>query len=42
MAYAIELKQIGKRYKDTVALDDLSMQVPSGKVYGFLGRNGRR
>lgn len=40
MTYAIELKQIGKRYKDTVALDGLSMQVPRGKVYGFLGRNG--
>ena len=40
MTYAIELQQISKRYKDTVALDSLTMQVPRGKVYGFLGRNG--
>ncbi len=40
MEYAIELNQVDKRYKKVVALDNLTMQVPSGKVYGFLGRNG--
>jgi ABC-type multidrug transport system ATPase subunit len=40
MTYAIELKQITKRYKDTIAVKNLNIQVPRGKVYGFLGRNG--
>jgi ABC-type multidrug transport system ATPase subunit len=40
MEYALELRQIYKRYKDHNVLCDLNMQVPVGKVYGFLGRNG--
>ena len=40
MQYALELKQIQKRYKDHDVLRDLNMRVPTGKVYGFLGKNG--
>ena len=40
MEYALELKEIAKRYRDHDVLRGLNMQVPAGKVYGFLGRNG--
>ena len=40
MQYALELKQIHKCYKEHDVLHNLNMQVPGGKVYGFLGRNG--
>jgi ABC-2 type transport system ATP-binding protein len=36
----IELKGLSKRYGPTLAVDDLSFQVQSGKVTGFLGPNG--
>jgi len=29
-----------KRYADPVAVDDLSFEVPAGRVTGFLGPNG--
>ncbi|MDE6555847.1 MAG: ATP-binding cassette domain-containing protein, partial [Duncaniella sp.] len=31
---------VTKRYTDKVALDDVSITVPEGKVYGLLGPNG--
>ena len=31
---------IVKRYANHVALDDVSIQVPRGKVFGLLGPNG--
>ena len=31
---------LSKRYRHTKALDQLSMQVPRGAIYGFVGRNG--
>jgi ABC-2 type transport system ATP-binding protein len=36
----IELHGLTKRYGPTLAVDDLSFQVRSGKVTGFLGPNG--
>jgi len=36
----LKIDQISKRYGDTVALDGLSLEVPSGEVFGFVGRNG--
>jgi len=36
----IEAKGISKRYGQTVAVDDLSFRVESGRVTGFLGPNG--
>jgi ABC-2 type transport system ATP-binding protein len=36
----IELVSLTKRYGSTLAVDDLSLQVPAGQVFGFLGPNG--
>ena len=36
----IELKNIRKTFKNNVALDDLSLTVQSGEIYGLLGANG--
>ena len=40
MKYAIEIENLTKSYKGLKAVDNLSMHVPEGKVYGFLGMNG--
>jgi len=37
---AIHAMELGKRYRNTVALDGLSMTVERGEVFGFLGPNG--
>lgn len=37
---AIQIKNITKKYKDVIALDDVSLTFDYGKIYGFLGRNG--
>ena len=37
---AILALELSKRYRDTVALDGLSMTVERGEVFGFLGPNG--
>ena len=36
----IQLKNIHKKFKDKVALNDLSLEVKSGEIYGLLGANG--
>jgi ABC-2 type transport system ATP-binding protein len=36
----IRAEHLARRYGDTVAVDDLSFQVETGKVTGFLGPNG--
>ena len=36
----LELKNITKKFGDFKALDDLSMRVPKGTVYGLVGPNG--
>jgi ABC-2 type transport system ATP-binding protein len=36
----IEVRELSKRYGDTVALDRVSFDVPAGVVTGFLGPNG--
>lgn len=36
----IELKNLTKHYKDTKALEDISLTIEYGKIYGLLGRNG--
>lgn len=40
MKYAIESCDLTKKYGDFTAVDKLKIQVPEGKIYGFLGRNG--
>jgi len=37
---AISLEHITKRFGDFTAVDDLSLQVPQGSIYGFIGPNG--
>ncbi|MBA2687555.1 MAG: ATP-binding cassette domain-containing protein [Gemmatimonadaceae bacterium] len=36
----IEIRNVGKRYAEHVAVRDLSLFVPKGAVYGLLGPNG--
>lgn len=40
MEYAIESRQLTKRFGTHAAVDAVDLQVPAGSVYGFLGRNG--
>src|SRR5947207_7914559 len=37
---AIDIRGVSKKYEEHVAVRDLSLQVPSGSVYGLLGPNG--
>ena len=34
------LEEVTKRFGDFVAVDSISLQVPKGSIYGFLGPNG--
>src|SRR5437588_9010443 len=36
----LELVGLSRRYGDVIALDDLSISIPAGEVYGLLGPNG--
>ena len=36
----IEIKHVSKNFKDTKVLDDISMTLESGHIYGFIGHNG--
>jgi ABC-2 type transport system ATP-binding protein len=38
--YAIQTLDLTKRYRKSLAVDHLNLQVPAGSVYAFLGRNG--
>jgi ABC-2 type transport system ATP-binding protein len=40
MTAVIEVKNLTKRYRDTLALDDVSFSIEQDKIYGLLGRNG--
>lgn len=40
MEYILETKDLRKQYKDFKALNGLTMHVPKGGVYGFVGKNG--
>ena len=40
MQHALILDHVTKRFGDFTAVDDLSLQVPKGCIYGFLGQNG--
>src|SRR3954471_17423425 len=37
---AVELKNVTKTFGAQTAVDDLSLAVPAGTVYGFIGPNG--
>ena len=36
----IEISHLSKKYGDQTAVDDLTLHIESGKIYGFLGPNG--
>src|ERR1051326_106029 len=36
----IELSNVHKRFGQRVAVDDLTLRVPAGEIYGLLGHNG--
>jgi ABC-type multidrug transport system ATPase subunit len=38
--FVVETKELTKRYGDRLAVDEVSMTVKRGEVYGFLGPNG--
>jgi len=40
MTAMIEVTGLTKRYRDRVAVDDLTFSVPEGEILGFLGPNG--
>lgn len=37
---ALEITNFTKKYGDLIAVDNLSLTVPKGQFFGFLGRNG--
>ena len=36
----LECKNISKSYKDNKVLDNVSLNIEQGKIYGLIGRNG--
>ena len=40
MEYVLQTRALGKRYGSFCALKDLTMHVPKGAIYGFVGKNG--
>ena len=40
MEYVLETNAVTKRYRSFAALNGLTMRIPKGSVYGFVGRNG--
>ncbi len=36
----IEIRNVSKNYKDTCALNNVSLKIEENKIYGLLGRNG--
>jgi ABC-2 type transport system ATP-binding protein len=40
MSWMIETENLGKRYGDVIAVEQLSLRVAEGEIYAFLGLNG--
>jgi ABC-2 type transport system ATP-binding protein len=40
MSTILEVNKVVKRYGDYVALNEVSMSIPRGSIYGLLGPNG--
>jgi len=40
MNNVIEARGLTKRYKNTVAVDNIDLQIPSGRIVGLIGPNG--
>jgi ABC-2 type transport system ATP-binding protein len=37
---AIEIRRVTKQFGSVIAVNDLSLEVPEGSIYGFIGPNG--
>ena len=37
---AIEISSLSKRFKKSLAVDNISLSVEEGEIFGFLGPNG--
>lgn len=40
MDYLLQAEHLTRRYKDKIALNDFSINIPKGSIYGLLGPNG--
>ena len=40
MEYMITTKQLTKKYKSFAAVQNVSLNIRKGSIYGFLGPNG--
>ncbi|GAA1998319.1 ABC transporter ATP-binding protein [Microbacterium ulmi] len=40
MTAVVEVQHLTKRYRETVAVDDVSFAIEKDRIYGLLGRNG--
>ena len=40
MEYVLQTSGLTKKYRDFQALSGMTMHVPKGAIYGFVGRNG--
>jgi len=40
MNYVIEAQGLTKRYKSTIAVDNIDLQIPEGRIVGLIGPNG--
>lgn len=40
MPDTVEIRNVTKQFGDLTAVDDLSLNVPEGSIYGFIGPNG--
>lgn len=40
MSHVVVLDRVTKRYRDQVALDNVTLRVPAGVVFALLGENG--
>ena len=38
--YAVELKDVTKRYNEIVAVNNLNLTIDTGEIFGLLGPNG--
>ncbi|HEX3940641.1 MAG TPA: ABC transporter ATP-binding protein [Acidobacteriaceae bacterium] len=40
MEYAVEMDGVARRFGDFLAVDHVTLRIPKGRLYGFLGLNG--
>ena len=40
MEYAVELKNVTKKFKEKTVFENLNINIEKDKIYALLGRNG--